>query len=131
MDLNELSNNPEQIKQLIAVLQQLLPKESAAPTANKDEETDDFTNTAIKTKNSKKRPKQTVNKFLDMMEKDMHKEDTAIDKVLAKHPPVMRAREFEPIEVKCRVCGTTETVNPSIVENPSRYKCNKCSTSAG
>jgi hypothetical protein len=130
MDLNDLANNPDQIKQLISVLQQLLPKETPSEELSTQEE-EEFSNTAIKTKNSKKRPKQSVNKFLEMTEKDMHKDDTRIDKILSKHPPVMRSREFEPIEVRCRVCGNTETVNPSIVENKSRYKCNKCSTSAG
>lgn len=130
MDLNDLANNPDQIKQLIAVLQQLLPKETPSDPSTQ-EETEEFSNTAIKTKNSKKRSKESVNKFLEMSEKDMHKDDTRIDKILAKHPPVTRSREFETIEARCRVCGNTETVNPSIVENKSRYKCNKCSTSAG
>lgn len=130
MDLNDLASNPDQLKQLITVLQQLLPKETSEESEAQDE-TEEFTNTAIRTKNSKKRPKQAVNKFLEMSEKDMHKDDTRIDKMLAKHPPVMRSREFEPIAVICRVCGKTETVNPSIIENKSRYKCNKCSTSAG
>jgi transposase-like protein len=62
----------------------------------------------------------------------MHKEDVAIDKKLAKFPPVSRARQFEMVEVKCRVCGRTETVSPSLVfEGLERYKCNNCSTSAG
>ena len=131
MDLNDLANNPDQIKQLISVLQQLLPKGSSSNDTQDTEEEEEYSNPAIKTKNSRKRSKQSVNKFLTMTEKDMHKDDTRIDKILAKHPPVMRSREFEPIQVKCRVCGETETVNPSIVENKNRYKCNKCSTSAG
>jgi hypothetical protein len=67
-----------------------------------------------------------------MPELNMHKEDVAIDKKLAKFPPVSRARQFEMVDVKCRVCGRTETVSPSLVfEGLERYKCNNCSTSAG
>jgi hypothetical protein len=129
MDLNELMKNPEQIKSLIQVLQTLLPQATEADEAEGGEE--EFS-APIKTRGSKKRPKQTKNKFADMPEHNMHKEDVAIDKKLAKFPPVSRARQFEMVEVKCRVCGRTETVSPSLVfEGLERYKCNNCSTSAG
>jgi len=38
------------------------------------------------------------------------------------------------IEVRCRTCGKTEKVSPALVvkdEDGFRYKCNKCSCSAG
>jgi hypothetical protein len=126
MDLNELMKNPEQIKNLIQVLQTLLPQ------ATGDTETEEEFSAPIKTRGSKTRPKQAKNKFTDMPEHNMHKEDVAIDKKLAKFPPVSRARQFELVDVKCRVCGRTETVSPSLVfEGLERYKCNNCSTSAG
>jgi hypothetical protein len=130
MDLNELMKNPEQIKSLIQVLQTLLPQATGANEAEENEE-EEFSS-PIKTRGSKKRPKQAKNKFTDMPELNMHKEDVAIDKKLAKFPPVSRARQFEMVDVKCRVCGRTETVSPSLVfEGLERYKCNNCSTSAG
>jgi len=124
MDLNQLSQNPEQIQQLISLLQSLLPKESA--TATIDQTT--VSQTIEPTKQSKI---QRTNKFTTMPEMNMHKEDSELDKKLAKHAPVIRSREYEPITVLCRVCGRKETVNPSLVESASRYKCNKCASSAG
>jgi hypothetical protein len=124
MDLSELSKNPDQLKQLISLLQNMLPSD--------DTDTEEESS-PIKTKSSRKPKSQTQssNKFLTMPEMNMHKEDSEIDKKLSKHPPVARGREFEPITVKCRICGKEETLSPSLVESPSRYKCNKCSSSAG
>lgn len=124
MDLN--LNNPEQIKQLISVLQNLLPK---------DEEAEEEPNPTIKTKScssKKSKKKAPKNKFLDMPERNMHKSDTAIDKLLNKQPPTPRTREFVPVDVRCRVCGKTEAVNPAMIpDSVDRYKCNKCAGSAG
>lgn len=133
MDLKDLLNNPEQIKNLITVLQSLLPDEKAETkeeTPSVDSENTNLTN-SIRTKN-KRLPAQSGNKFEKMSEFHMHKDDKLIDEKLAKHPPVARTREYEPISVKCRVCGKTENINPALVhDSPSRYKCNNCSTNAG
>lgn len=133
MDLNELSKNPEQIKSLITLLQSLLPEKAEQEQHNVVD--DQFNNPNIKTKNIKNRTKQDAssNKFLSMPERNMHKEDTAIDKVLCQAPPVARGREFTPVKVRCRVCNKEELVNPAIVYDlrENRYKCNKCSSSAG
>ena len=122
MDLNLNLNDPEQIKKLIMALQGLLPSEDEEVVESK-----------IKTKTSRaSSKKKQKNLFLEMAEKDMHKSDSAIDKKLSINPPTPRNRKFTPIEVKCRSCGRTEKVNPAIVpESRDRYKCNKCSTSAG
>jgi len=127
MDLN--INNPEQIKQLINLLQQLLPNNNDPKT---DEEHSEE-NTSIRTKSIRSDKRKSVkNKFLDMPEKNMHKSDSTIDKKLCINPPTPRNRKFVPIEVKCRSCGKTEKVNPAIVpESVDRYKCNKCSSSSG
>lgn len=129
MDLNELSNNPEQIKGLIQLLQQLLPKETIK---NENSTEQEFKN-PIKTKGSRKLDNGRPNKFIDMPEKNMHKEDSKIDQLLSINPPVARAREFTTINVTCRVCGKTESIPPSLATSDSRtrYKCNNCSTSAG
>jgi len=124
MDLNLNLNDPEQIKKLINALQGLLPSDN-------DEE--DVVESKIKTKTSRaSSKKKQKNLFLEMAEKDMHKSDSAIDKKLNISPPTPRNRKFVPVEVKCRSCGRTEKVNPAIVpESVDRYKCNKCSSSAG
>jgi lysyl-tRNA synthetase class I len=121
MDLS----NPEEIKKLISLLQTLVDQNS--------KESDDEPESKIKTKTARSGNKKKMkNKFLDMPEKNMHKEDSAIDKRLNVHPPTLRNRKFIPVEVTCRSCGKKEKVNPAIVpESTDRYKCNKCSSSAG
>jgi hypothetical protein len=131
MDLNDLAKNPEQLKNLITLLQGMLPQTTEDDKAEEETE-EDFT-APLRTKGSRsKNTKQTKNKFVDMPERDMHKDDTIIDKKLARFPPVSRARPFELVQVRCRVCGKTEKVSPSLVfEGVDRYKCNNCSTSSG
>lgn len=135
MDLN--TNNPDDIKQLISLLQKLLPVEDSQEqtkskrSKSRKRKVDEFNNPNIQTK-SPKRIEQTKNKFLDMPERNLHKEDTEVDKKLSKHPPTPRNRHFTPVDVRCRVCGKHESVNPAIIpESKDRYKCNKCSSSAG
>jgi len=117
--------SPEQIKQMISMLQAMLPSEGQAP-----EEEKPYSNSAIKSRNIDTKNKKK-NKFTEMAEFAMHKEDIEFDKKVTKLPPVPRTRQFVPVEVKCRVCGKTEKVNPSILDSIDRYKCNKCSSMAG
>lgn len=122
MDLNLNLNDPEQIKKIIAALQGLLP--------NQEEDTEPVSK--IKTKTARANKKQNKNLFTQMAEKDMHKSDSSIDKKLCINPPTPRNRAFVPMDVTCRSCGKHEKVNPAIVPEPKdRYKCNKCSSSAG
>lgn len=110
---------PDQIHQMISLLQSMLPKEEA--------ETKQTTNRS----NKSKKPSRD-NKFNDMMEKNMHKEDVELDKKLSIHPPVPRTRHFKGIDVQCRICGKRERVNPALIpESVERYKCNKCSITPG
>jgi len=134
MDLNELTKNPQQIQQLISLLQSLLPEQDKQQTGSVSTQN----NTEFKvspqkqeTPNNSHTQPTRVNKFLSMPEMNMHKEDVSIDKSLLKHPPVARTREFEPVEVMCRVCGKKEKISPSLVESATRYKCNRCAASAG
>ncbi len=133
MDLDNLKNNPEQIQLLISVLQSLLPTNNSGASSKKK---------ATKPKNKNKtnniRSKTRTldineeNKFLTMGVKDLHKEDAAIDRALSKFPPTPRNRSFKPMSVTCRSCGKKESVNPVLIhDSPDRYKCNKCSSSAG
>lgn len=113
--------NPNQIKQMIAMLQSMLPQDqSDEPEAN----------SVIRSKNIDTKKKR-VNKFEQMSEYTMHKDDVAIDQALSKYPPVARNRSYTPLKVVCRVCGRTETVNPAMIDSVERYKCNKCSAMAG
>lgn len=80
---------------------------------------------------SKKTKAVSTNKFDNMPERNMFKEDTAIDKKLRVIDPCPRTRSFNTIEVVCRVCGKKENLNPVLVNEPTRYKCNGCSRSGG
>lgn len=127
----ELNYSPQEIKQLIQLLQQMLPKDTEESISSKSD--DDFIESKIKTKSIRSdKISNRKNKFLDMPERNMHKSDTAIDKKLSINPPTPRNRKFNSANVKCRICGKQEKVSPSIVPEPAdRYKCNNCSTSAG
>lgn len=136
MDLDSLKNNPEQIKLLISVLSSLLPSETTEdkpqPKAKKKKQKapEPTTNSAIRTARGKAQGSGS-NKFDSMTERNLHKEDTLIDKKLSKFPPTERTRQFEYIQVQCRCCGKKEMANPGLLLEPDRYKCNKCSISAG
>lgn len=138
MDLNDLTKNPEQIKSLISLLEGLLAvqqktNQNESLQSNDDEPTQTL-NKKIRTRGSAKKDNKEkyVNKFDKMSESGMHKDDISIDKALSKHPPVARMREFEMVDVTCRICGKTESVNPSLIfDSKNRYKCNNCSTQAG
>lgn len=124
--------NNEDIKQLIAILQKGLENndqlEDPPTTKNKPKKQKRTSQHKI----SKKKESSHNNSFLDMPEFSMHKEDSKIDKLLCKQPPVIRSRSYRTITASCRVCGRKEEVNPALItEGAARYKCNKCSTSEG
>ena len=120
----------DDIKALIAILQKGLTDDDSASEPEQ---------IVSQTKTKKtKQPKSTVksnskliNKFNSMPEASMHKDDSLIDKKLSRFPPTERSRSYKPLSVKCRVCGSTEKINPSLVDSIERYKCNKCATSPG
>jgi len=118
--------SPEQIQQMIAMLQNMLPSNNEEPT-----EEEKSSSSPIRTVDRKPKP-STVNKFDQMMEANLHKEDIEIDKKLAKYDPTPRVRRFQPLDVVCRVCGKRESVSPNLLsDSPDRYKCNNCSRGAG
>jgi hypothetical protein len=147
MDPNEILKNPEQIKALISLLQGLV--DQVTPEQEPEEETKNKRvapskpGSTIKTKGgqkvgnnksikSKKTQPTNINAFEKMAEFRMHKDDCAIDKKLCSNEPVARMREFEFVDVVCRVCGKKESIAPSLLfDAPSRYKCNNCSTQSG
>ena len=129
-------------KQLLGLLQKLVEQSSStkavSETVEQPEESteisdeDNFTVKKSKKQNVASKPKEKrPNKFLDMRESAMHKEDIEIDRKLSKFPPTQRTRQYQDVEVTCRVCGRKEKVHPALLESKTRYKCNKCSTSPG
>lgn len=117
------SMTPEQIQQMIAMLQKMLPETNTEDTESKP---------AIKTKPSKQIKSSSINKFDEMVEAHLHKADIEIDKKLNKYGPTPRLRQFDPVNVVCRVCGKKDIINPSLLSDSiERYKCNQCARSAG
>ena len=120
--------NNDDIQQLIAILQRGLTTDSQQDNSATIEPKKIRKN---KTKTKSEEPVR-INKFDQMREKNLHKEDSEIDKILSKYPPTVRSREFSPIEVCCRLCGKREEINPSLLHDaPNRYKCNRCSKEPG
>ncbi len=133
MDLNELKNNPEQVEQLISILQSLIADDSTDKKPVTKKKTTKKKITKKKATRKTKPSTKSTNKFEDMPEFRMFKTDVKIDKQLSKNPPVARMREIaDMVTARCRVCGKDELVSPQLLfDGPSRYKCNNCSTSAG
>jgi hypothetical protein len=123
--------NNDDIKQLINILQRGLINDEPEITNQDAVGTSDTKPTRQKKKMAKKTT-DSYNKFETMPEKNMHKDDTRIDKMLNKHSPTQRSREFNTIDVACRVCGRKETINSALAyDSGNRYKCNKCSRVPG
>lgn len=115
----------DDIKQLIAILQKGLVVE------DKSEKQTKSTKKTLKNKRRQSYEEHT-NQFLDMPERNLHKDDTIIDQKLKKFPPTPRGRSATTIDVRCRVCGKEETISSKMLpESKDRYKCNNCSTSGG
>jgi len=126
--MDNISLNPQQIQQMIQMLQSMLPPQETKTETKDHEAVTNPTNNNIKTNDVS----HSRNKFDDMPERRMHKEDVEVDKKLATQPPVPRARKFKLIKVSCRVCGKKEEVNPVLItDSLDRYKCNRCSGTAG
>lgn len=119
----------DDIKQLIAILQRGLTEDLSSSDSDKSE----FDKQSFSKSKPRKRSKEieAKNLFEKMSEFKMHKDDVEIDKKLSKHPPTQRSRNFSAVDVKCRVCGREEKMNPILVESRERYKCNKCARSSG
>lgn len=132
-----MSLNNDDIKQLIAILQRGLSeeKEPTEPSNQISEKPTRQTKKRRRTSQKEAPEKETpasYNKFDSMPEHNMHKDDSKIDQLLMKFPPTQRARQFEYMDVVCRVCGKKESVNPALIyDSPNRYKCNKCARVPG
>lgn len=131
MDLNDLLKNPEQVQGLISLLQGILDNKAAQDQTTNKVSKKPVQNKVIKNKSMKKQTESKINRFDKMKESKMHKQDSEIDKKLSVMPPVAREREFDMMNVQCRICGKKEEVHPILVpDGVNRYKCNSCSTEA-
>ena len=132
MDLNKIfkESSTEDLQKLISLLQTMVDEDSDTKDNNEEPESSPMKTRSRKAAESSSR-KTNKNKFLSMQEMNMHKEDTELQKKLSKHRPVPRNRGFEPLSVKCRVCGKSDKVNPALADSVDRYKCNACASSAG
>lgn len=126
-----MSNNKETIQQIITLLSSLIDDtETTEPNEKKSKKTPN--NKVSRQKRTNKHPESgSTNKFLSMREMHMFKEDVEIDRKLKVMDPCPRTRSYSTIGVRCRVCGKNERVNPTLVTEPSRYKCNDCARSGG
>lgn len=121
MELDNL--DPKQIKALIGLLSAMLPKSD-------EEEIEE--ESVIKSRSSKvKKGKKQTNLFDKMNASNLHKDDTEVDKKLLNKQPSPRMREFSLVKATCRKCGKTEEVNPVLIQDKTRYKCNDCARTAG
>jgi hypothetical protein len=131
--------SPNQITQMIEMLQSMLEQTSSTDEVKTKEVVDTEEEFVVKKKRgaakqnpfgSKKKKKKFVNSFNDMDEFKMHKEDVEIDKKLQKFPVTSRSRKYVPVTAQCRICGKQEKINPAFMHE-GRYKCNNCSQGAG
>lgn len=121
---------PEQIQQMIVMLQSMLPPEEKPNAQTTVSPSDEFVS-SIKTKKVSAKKNNFVNKFNNMAEKNMHKEDIEIDKRLTTNNPTPRRKTNALTEVQCRLCGKKDVVNANMLVDKTRYKCNACAAGAG
>lgn len=126
-----MSNKKEILEQIINLLGTLMEDETEEVSREPIPAPEPEKPRNLKTRKRKAGKSKSTNKFETMDIRNMHKEDVKIDKVLNVNPPCPRTRKYSTIDVCCRSCGKKESVNPVLVTEPSRYKCNTCSTSGG
>ena len=129
-----MSNKKETIEQIVDLLRSLVDdepeKEEEVETKPKRRTTKKKSTTA-RTKKTTQSKAISTNKFDSMPERNMFRDDVAIDRKLSVQPPSPRTRTYSTIAVTCRSCGKREEVNPGLVHDATRYKCNTCSQSGG
>jgi hypothetical protein len=123
------NNKKEAIEQIYKLLMTLVDEEDNQEQIPQKTESKSTRNK--KTSPTRKSKTQSNNKFDSMPEKNMFREDVEIDRKLSVVEPCPRTRSFHTIEVSCRVCGKKDKLNPALVNEPTRYKCNNCSKSGG
>lgn len=139
---NKLPQDPEQIQQMIDLLQTMLdaqetgddPEPEVQPKTRRKKVAKKTTKkkTTTRKRTSKIKEEDSSNKFLSMNEFNMYKENPEVAKKLYNQPPMRRRPTKNLVDVTCRVCGKREKVSSSLLYNGTeRYKCNKCASSPG
>ena len=125
--------SPAQIKQMIGMLKAMLPEDKEEAVAVKTDVSPLINpNTPIKDAGPSYRTGKHYNKFDEMMENKLHKQDTELQKKLSQYPPVPRNRSVSMVKATCRICGKSEEDSASLLyEGEARYKCNSCSKGSG
>ena len=134
MDHNNSLKDRDSILFVIGLLQNLLTEEDVKPVTKPSKSNTIKRNKPKANINTTKKEVKTIsNRFLSMPEKDMHKEDVAIDKILnGGKSPTVRSRKYSTVDVTCRSCGKKENVSSVLIyDSVDRYKCNGCSKGAG
>lgn len=109
--------------QAVEELEEIEPKESNTKVVIKKKPGRPKKNTSSTSKNA-----EGVNLFDTMSEKNLHKEDTVVDKKLWRNrEPTERRASNSRIECKCASCGKDVSVNPNeILSKEQRILCNSC-----
>lgn len=132
-----MSNKKETIEQIVDLLRSLVEDEpeieEVKPAKKKTikKKTTRKKSSAARTRNTATAKTTSTNKFDSMPERNMFRDDVAIDKKLNVQPPSPRTRSYSTIDVTCRSCGKSESLNPALVHDATRYKCNTCSQAGG
>ena len=117
------SLSEEDLFKVSKMIQKLSRKNSSTPKNKKQR----FVSSTRGNDSSYKKESKGENLFLSMPERNAHKEDSEIDKLLSVHPPTERSRASSLISVVCNSCGKTLEVSASIVpQERDRFICNNC-----
>ena len=126
--------NDEDLLKIQKMSEKLLRKSSGNTGQKKRPRTKDF---SVKRTHRGQRQQIELNKnrknlFDDMATKNMHKDDTEIDKVLAVEGITPRNRQTSIVSVVCMRCEETKEMNVSMVpQERDRFICNHCQTRGG
>ena len=140
---NKLPQDPEQIQQMIDLLQTMLEAQETEDDSEPEvkpktrrkkvsKKTATKKKTTTRKRTSKIKEEDSDNKFLSMNEFNMYRENPEVAKKLYNQPPMRRRPTKSLVDVTCRVCGKREKVSSALLYNGTeRYKCNKCASSPG
>ena len=117
------SLSEEDLFKVSKMIQKLSRKNSSSPSNKKQR----FVSSTRGNDSGGKKESKGENLFLSMPERNAHKEDSEIDRLLSVHPPTERNRASSLISVVCNSCGKTMEVSASIVpQERDRFICNNC-----
>ena len=111
-----------------------LLRKSGGNTGQKKRRTQDFTvrRTPRGQRQQIELDKNRKNLFDEMPQKNMHKDDTEIDRALAVEDITPRNRQSSIVSVVCMRCDEEKQMSASMVpQEKERFICNNCQTRGG